>query len=180
MTRLLRILVVIALLGPWVAAAVAWPELPERFPIHFDLAGRPDGWADRSAFAWFALPALSSALGALVGLGLPWLVVLMARANSGWLNVPNRARFRELPEEARASAVAAPAAWLGVLAVELQLLFVWLLRGMHAVATGQRQTLSVVPLLVLIGLLVATVVAFVVHSHRAIDKECERVRAAQQ
>ena len=53
-------------------------------------------------------------------------------------------------------------------------------RGIHAVGTGQRQTLSVVPLPVLIGLFVATVIAFVVHSHRAVAKECERVRKAQQ
>lgn len=179
MSRTLRVLVVVALLAPWAAAAALWGELPELIPFHYDFAGRPDDWVERSLLTWFALPALASLLGAVIGLGLPRWVVRMARANSPWLNVPNRARFRELPEDARARAVAVPAGWLSVLAIELQAIFVWLLFGTHAVATSKWQSLSALPVLLLIGLLVATVVAFGVHSHRAVQREFDRVRAAK-
>ncbi len=29
-----------------------WPSLPERFPIHFDLSGRPNGWGSKAYGPW--------------------------------------------------------------------------------------------------------------------------------
>ena len=45
--------------GLWWRAAAWYPRLPERIPIHFDIAGKPDGWAVRSLVTWFSLPGLS-------------------------------------------------------------------------------------------------------------------------
>lgn len=32
-----------------------WGTLPDRVPSHFDFRGRPDRWAGRGVFLWFAL-----------------------------------------------------------------------------------------------------------------------------
>ena len=40
------------------ASAAVYPWLPEAMPVHFDLAGRPDGFAPR-AFGAFLLPAFA-------------------------------------------------------------------------------------------------------------------------
>lgn len=37
-----------------------WPTLPQRLPLHFDAAGRPDGWGARSSF--LTLPILGTVL----------------------------------------------------------------------------------------------------------------------
>ena len=49
------------LLTGFVAAALAYPHLPEEVPIHFDIHGRPDGYTGRFAGA-FVLPLLNLAL----------------------------------------------------------------------------------------------------------------------
>jgi hypothetical protein len=43
----------------WVAAALSlqWASVPERFPVHFTLLGRPDRFAERSAASAFAILA---------------------------------------------------------------------------------------------------------------------------
>jgi uncharacterized membrane protein len=32
----------------FLASALAWPRIPERFPMHFDLHGKVDHWGTRS------------------------------------------------------------------------------------------------------------------------------------
>ena len=44
----------------------AWPELPDRLPMHFDLAGRPNRWGPRGEL--FVLPSLALVL--LVGMSV--------------------------------------------------------------------------------------------------------------
>ncbi|HVJ82815.1 MAG TPA: DUF1648 domain-containing protein [Planctomycetia bacterium] len=54
----------------FVSAAIAFPYLPERIPIHFNMEGKPDGWGGRATI--FIMPAM---VGFMVGLmaGIPWL-----------------------------------------------------------------------------------------------------------
>lgn len=65
--RILKGLVVVAVPGMFVGAAVAWPDLPDRIPVHFGLSGRPDRWGSR-VWIWL-LPSLA----ALVTAGLSLL-----------------------------------------------------------------------------------------------------------
>jgi uncharacterized membrane protein len=44
----LSILPFVALLGAAAYLRTRWDEIPERFPIHWDLAGHPNGWADKT------------------------------------------------------------------------------------------------------------------------------------
>jgi len=81
-------------LGIW-AVARAWPELPERIPMHFDLAGRPDGWGSRGTV--LLLPGAS--------LFLYLMLSAVQRIPARWYNYPvalteeNRARQYRLARD---------------------------------------------------------------------------------
>jgi uncharacterized membrane protein len=53
----------------WGFALAACARLPERIPIHWDLHGQANGWGGRGAA--FLLPAIATALAALITLVLP-------------------------------------------------------------------------------------------------------------
>jgi uncharacterized membrane protein len=144
---MLRVALLVAMAGVWWLAIAAWPELPDRIPMHFDAAGRPDGRAPRSPWLWFGLPAFASGLGAWFGLVLPRFLVTAARRNSGWLNMPDAKRFRALPEASRLRAVEPVATALGCMALLLQGLFGWIVHGIATVASGTASTLPSTPVL---------------------------------
>ena len=79
------------------ASFTAWGygSLPERIPIHFDLAGTPNGWGSRVSF--LILPAIGIAT-----IGLLYYVLRFATRvpirNPTLLNIPDKKRFLELPE----------------------------------------------------------------------------------
>jgi uncharacterized membrane protein len=39
----------------FIASAIVYPKLPDRVPVHWNLAGQPDGWSGRAWGAW-AIP----------------------------------------------------------------------------------------------------------------------------
>ena len=49
MRKWIPLLIVVAGL---VASAVVYPDLPERMPTHWNLAGEADGWSSRAWGAW--------------------------------------------------------------------------------------------------------------------------------
>lgn len=55
----LHALLLVAYLG---GCVIAWPHLPERIPIHYDLLGRVTSWMRTSAALWFFIPVLVVAL----------------------------------------------------------------------------------------------------------------------
>jgi uncharacterized membrane protein len=173
----MRVVLVLSLLAVWALAAIAWPKLPARVPIHFDAAGRPDGWVERSAWWWFALPALATVLALLLGFALPRWMVAMARANSRWLNMPRKAEFMALPADARERAIRAPLAWLVLLACLLQVLVGWIVFGSARVATGAWATLPAPTSFVLIGAVLACAIGLAVAGSRAVRREVERARS---
>jgi len=171
-----RVLLALAVAATWALAGWSWPDLPPRFPVHFDARGNPDGWAAKSALAWFALPGLGTVIAALLGLGLPAWIVAMARSNSPWLNVPNKKAFAALPEDARVRAVAGPVQWLIVLAIALQALFAWIVYGGARVASGEWRTLPSWPSWLLVAAVVVCATAQAFFGARAIRREVERAR----
>lgn len=74
------------------AAVQAWPRLPEVIPMHFDIAGRPDGWGGRGTL--LLMPGSS--------LFLYLLLTLVQRLPARWYSFPvgiteeNRARQHRL------------------------------------------------------------------------------------
>jgi hypothetical protein len=91
----MRALIYSILAAYWAGCAIWYPKLPDRYAIHFDAAGRPDGWSD-NPIAWFLLPAIMT------------LTVLLMSAIGRWSakmpylwNVPEKKRFLALRPEQR-------------------------------------------------------------------------------
>lgn len=134
-------LAILAHAGVWALAGALWTRLPERFPVHYDIEGRPDRWGDREALSWFGLPLVGLGITTLLlglGAGIPW----MAGRWPGIMNVPRKEAFVRLPPDARRKAVRPAQAMLAVLALLANGLFAYLIWGAHAIATGARPTLS--------------------------------------
>lgn len=158
----------VGLAALWVAAVAVAPSLPERLPVHFDLSGRPDAWSSSRAWWWF-LPALATVLVVLLAFLVPPWTEKLARANSRWLNVPDAARFRALPEAARVRAIGPLRTGMEVLGLELQLLLAIV---MAAVAGGDREVpLDPLWMAAAIVLLLATIVWMTVRGLRAVRAE---------
>jgi hypothetical protein len=71
--------------GPFLILAAAalwlrarWDDIPERFPIHWDLAGTPNGWSERTVGGVYG-PLLMAAAVALVLLGVARRIVTSSR-----------------------------------------------------------------------------------------------------
>ncbi|HEX8320402.1 DUF1648 domain-containing protein [Longimicrobium sp.] len=96
----------------YAGSAAAYPRLPERIPIHFDLAGNPDGWASTSLLSWFLLPLIATAMA-----GFLFVIGRVSEYRPELWNVPEKPRFLALPAEARAPIVARLRAFLALMAV---------------------------------------------------------------
>lgn len=176
MTAALRILLGLLIAGQVALAVVLWPELPESIPQHFDGYGRPDAFGPKDA-EWFVIAGVIAALGAVFGYGLPWLVRRLARSNSGLLNVPDRERFRALPEAARVRAVAGLSPWFCAIACELQILVAFLIVGTWRVATARWDALPPVVLYGVLAALLTTAICLAVQNVRAVRREIAAARA---
>lgn len=119
------------------AAALLWPTLPERVPIHFDFAGRPTTWARTSMLSWFGLPLLAAAMTLfLYGMGR-----VSDRAPELW-NVPEKKRFLALSPAARAPIVAYLSRFMAWSAVMVSLTFIGIHVGVYQTAMGRSTGLS--------------------------------------
>ena len=95
----MRRLLYTLLLTYWAACFAWYPKLPDRYPIHFNARGQPDGWS-QGPFGWFLLPAIGTmTLLLLLGVGK-----LARRAPQLW-NIPEKKRFLALSAEQRAPIV---------------------------------------------------------------------------
>lgn len=86
-----EVLAALLTLLPFVLLAAFYRELPARVPMHWDITGRPDGWAEKSIVAVFAVP--------LVGLYMQGLALLVKH---GLLTV-RASVTRELADRQRAA-----------------------------------------------------------------------------
>lgn len=167
----MRALLILATLAAWGLAIAYWSELPNEIPMHFGINGQPDRFADKSVVSWFWMPALGTVFATALGFLMPGWLRAMARANSSMLNMPNRARFRALSDDARVRVVDATTTPLLVLAVVLQLLFGWIVYASAQVALQHWQTLPMLPTLGAAGLIVVCAVSLVAASNRAVAAE---------
>lgn len=136
--RLLNLLLLGALFS---GSMMVYPSLPDRFPRHFDVSGRPDAWADRSVLAWLALP--------LVCVGLAALLEVASRLsvrNPHLWNVPDKKRFLALTPEERAPIVRRLQDFMGLVAVASTLLIGVVQAAIYHAAT---RTVPAMPMYVL-------------------------------
>ncbi|MBN1771519.1 MAG: DUF1648 domain-containing protein [Deltaproteobacteria bacterium] len=144
-------------LGHAVFAWLAASRLPERYPVHFNLAGQPDRWAVRGDFEWYLLVLM----GGVFGLGLTLLGLFFHRLPLRTINVPGKRQLLALSPERRAP-VLRVAAWmvllLGLLIVAM---FASIQYAMYRSAHAGRVDAL---LFVVLGLEAASLLALVVGS----------------
>ncbi len=177
MTPLRRLLPLIACLVTlaltWTMAFVLWPTLPDRIPLHFDFAGRPDRAGDRTWFNWLLGPIVVSALSILLA-GTSAGIVRLARTRPAWINVPDAARFRALQPDERVRVLAPLIGVLSLAPALINLLAIYLLAGTQAVAVGRWQRLPATPLIVVVAAVLATVVVGALQVRRLIREASAR------
>ena len=169
---LARVFIVLA----FVMQAVLWwratewsPQLPERFPIHFDIHGKPDGWST-SQVSWFLLPMLSLVLLLLFG-GIMLGIGALARKAPALMNIPRKEVFLRLSPDGRAAVTGPVRAFLAWMMVLLALLFLFIIEGTARVAVGRVDTLPPWPVFVFLGLVFATLPVFLIATIRAVDRQ---------
>lgn len=99
--RTYRLINLLLLAAFYAGSAMVYPTLPERIPRHFDLAGRPDAWGDRSPAAWFALPVIATATALMLE-----LATRFALRHPEFWNVPDKRRFLQLSPAERGPIIA--------------------------------------------------------------------------
>lgn len=134
------------------------PRLPEPAAVHFDLAGRADGWSTPAELGvlWALLAAI--VVGAFLALDL-----LLGRIPDAWIRLPHKEHWLAPPRRARTlRGIAEAMAWYGVATIGL-------LAGMlHLLELANRggetsPRLPQVPFWALLGsYLVCTIVLLVV------------------
>jgi hypothetical protein len=136
MRTAIRALHLVALLALAGGSVWAYQSLPARYPIHFDLAGRPDRWAEKGPWIWAGLPALALLLAVL----LP-LTLRLARKAPALLNIPRKDLYLDLPPGARERVLERVGTFLEATALLTTLLLgamqaaIW-----HAARTGSAST----------------------------------------
>ena len=143
-------LALLVMLGLTVKAA--YPRLPERIPMHFDIAGRPDRWSGREGLIVLVVIPI-------VMTGVVYLLIrLVPRfgANPRYLNIPRKAEFLRLPPEKRVVYWALYKEFFAGLTAALNLLFYLIIRATIEIATGELSLLpfrAVLPGLVFMALI---------------------------
>lgn len=161
-------LIVAAQTAIWWRAMHWYPLLPERFPIHFNIRGDPDGWSTKGAM-WFALPIVSLVLLALLA-GVTLLIDRLARRSPTLVNMPNKELFLRLSEQGRSDAVRPARTLLLSIDAIVMLVFAFIIEGTGRVAVGQMATLPSWPILVLLGVIFTCVIGFMLATTRSIDR----------
>jgi hypothetical protein len=64
MTKVLEGIAIVALVLMFAMLAVHWGELPERYPMHFNVQGDPDGWGGKNSLLF--LPCVAAGVFALL------------------------------------------------------------------------------------------------------------------
>ena len=156
----------------WSRALWWFPQLPKRFPVHFNAAGTPDRWSESGA-SWFLLPSLSLGIVGFFAL-IAWSIKPLVRSAPSIVNVPRKDLFVRLSPEGRDVVLAPTRAFLAWVISLVAWLFVWILEGSARVAVGQDATLSSWPVFVFLAIVLGTLVPFYLTTSRAIQTAAER------
>lgn len=169
MLRALLALVALAQAALW-WRVVAWSsQLPERFPIHFNFEGKPDGWSTNRA-VWFLLPAITLLMLAIFGGIILWTASL-ARTAPGIINIPRKDLFLKLSPEGRAAVLGPTRVFLAWMLVLMTVLFLFIVEGSGRVAVGQATTLPSWPVFIFLGCVFSTLPFMMIATIRAVDRQ---------
>jgi hypothetical protein len=158
----------------WWRAISWWQQLPEKIPIHFNAAGEPDRWVDRSMGAWFLAPVIMVLLCALLG-GIARWIDRLAVHTPEMLNIPRKDLFVRLSPAARGEVVLPTRSMLVWVLVGINVLGLTIVEGMGRVAVVGQGTVSILPTVAFVAF--AGALCFV--SIRATTREVERLAKAE-
>lgn len=166
---------VVLILGLVGFALWAWPQLPERIPVHFGLDGTADGWAERSVLSWFG-PTL---VAALISLLLLLFRALMPRYPR-LVNLPDRTRLADLPEVARQPVLEMMGGFLALVQTGLLVVFGLIQYASYRTAMGQpSQGIMITVLLTSILMSPVLLVTLFLRLQPALDRGKELARRAE-
>jgi molybdate transport system substrate-binding protein len=137
--------VVVSLAVLWIGSIVMYPDLPPRVPLHFNFAGEPDRWGQRSPTMWFLIPVVATAVAALMFALGRW-----STRRPDLMNFPGKEDLIALPPEHRGPAIrqlVAMTDWIGLCVVVCLLIVQY---AIYAAALG-RDSAGLIPFSVLIG-----------------------------
>lgn len=93
-------------------SVVLWIGMPERYPVHFDLAGNPTRWEERGIGMWVLVTALFTISFLQMHLFQRYLIT---DPDSPLLNVPYKELFRQLPTERKVRVIRRTNRFLGLM-----------------------------------------------------------------
>ncbi len=154
----------------WIVAIQEWQNLPHKFPMHFDWAGKPDSFVDKSIVAWFLLPAFSTMLNLGLSLLLP-MVRWMAIKHPEFVNMPRKEQWLQLDLPARLRTLEPVCGALQGLQLSIIALFLFIVIGCAKVASGQWTLLPIWPMFVFLATISASVAWLMFRSYTVVQKE---------
>lgn len=113
-------------------SAMAWPDLPNEIPAHFDASGQVTRWTRTSALSWFAIP--------LVALVLTAVNYLIAHLLPRWphlINLPSKQQFLALSADRRAPVIERLRELLYGISAPLTLLMIVVQVAIYRTAQGE-------------------------------------------
>lgn len=152
--RMAAIVTAFCVIAMWMIAVSWWPELPNRIPMHFDFAGQPNRYDDRSM--WWILPGIATAIGGLMSfLGL-WIPSRARHSTTGF-SVPEPKLYNKLSPERRVQMVEPLALALNFLGAFIVACFTILMNDMARIATNEITLLPSWPLWIFLPIVLGTV-----------------------
>lgn len=128
----------------WAAALALWPHAPETIPIHFDVAGTPDTWAERTVWTWFMLPLIATGLSAFL-----YFCGRLGMRYPSVLNLPNKDEILRLDAGSRRAVLEETAAGLNASSVVITGAFALIHLGMWYASIGGDGTALILGALML-------------------------------
>jgi uncharacterized membrane protein len=162
--RRLAGIVVAALAGLWAYAAATFQSLPARYPVHFDGAGHPNGWATDSSPEWFLLPAIAT----LVTAFTVAMALLMPRMPMKYVNIPRKECFLALPEASRAEVLRSVVKMVLVMGILEVALFGLIQVMMFKTAVGEMREPRPEPLFAVVALILVVAIGWTIHLSRRV------------
>ena len=160
----------VVLLAIWFAAFVEWPTLPAKFPMHFDLAGRPDSFVAKSVVAWFLLPVFATVMNVGLSLLSP-MIQWMALKHPEFVNMPRKAQWLKLDSQARLRTLKPVFGAMRVLQLLVMALFLFIVVSSAKVASGQWSVMPTWTMFSFLAAIGASVVWLLFRSLTAVTKE---------
>ena len=84
--------------GFFAFAVLTFDALPDAFPMHYALDGKPDRWVEKTWGSWLMLPVVSVGLTAFL-YGIAVFVSAWGPRHPRWINVPAKKVYLRLPPE---------------------------------------------------------------------------------